>query len=107
MLNEPSLNQRPTVQRSDRVSKFSSFGDASVREPSRRTFIQNVNVTCFKRQWLTAGVHHGLWKGFEDANAYVTFVRRFHRLVFNGRGFWFILGLRLRWFVLNRGQRFL
>lgn len=98
------MRQPPGVQHG---SKFSALGNASVGEPSRRTFVQNVNIACFKRQRLTTGVHHGLRKGFEDSNTHVSFVRRFRRSVFNSCDLMGNLGLMLRRLVLNRGQRLL
>jgi hypothetical protein len=74
VLEEPSFVRKSTAQCWGSVSKFSALGNACVREPSRRAFIQNVNVTCFKRQRLTTGVHHGLGKGFEDSNTHVPFL---------------------------------
>ena len=79
------MRQPPGAQYFGHASNFSALGNASVGEPSRRAFIQNVNIACFKRQRLTTGVHHGLRKGFEDSNTHVSFVRRFLRRVFNDR----------------------
>ena len=107
VLDEPSFVRKPTAQYWGSVSKLSALGNASVGEPSRRTFVQNVNIACFKRQRLTTGVHHGLGKGFEDSNTHVSFVRRFFCPLSDGRASWFILGLMLRRLVLNHGQRLL
>ena len=65
---------------SPREAPSSALSDASVRQPCCGSFIEKVNIACFKCERLTTGVHYGLRKRFKDSNTNISFFRRwFHR----------------------------